>query len=74
MDRDQKQMWRLAGRYSAVGLEFGIAIAVGYFLGDWGDRQLDTAPYLMILGVVVGAGAGMKALLRVARKVNLEKM
>jgi len=74
VDRDQKQMWRLAARYSAVGLEFGIAIAVGYFVGAWLDKELSTTPYLMILFVVLGAAAGMKALLRVAKKVDLEKM
>ena len=74
MDRDQKQMWRLAARYSAVGLEFGVAITIGFFLGDWLDEQAGTKPYLMILFVVLGAAAGMKALLRVAKKVDLEKL
>ena len=74
MDRDQKQMWRLTARYGAVGLEFGIAIALGYFLGAWLDEQAGTTPYLMILFVVLGAAAGMKSLLRVAKKVDLEKM
>ena len=74
MDRDQKQMWRLAARYGAVGIEFGLAIGLGFLIGDWLDREAGTEPYLMILFVVLGAAAGMKALLRIARKVDLEKM
>lgn len=74
MDRDQRAMWRLAARYSAVGLEFGIAIGLGFFVGDWLDREAGTTPWLMVLFVVLGAGAGMKALLRVVRMTDLEKL
>lgn len=67
-------MWRLAARYSAVGLEFGIAVGLGFFIGHWLDEQADSAPWLMVLFVVLGAGAGMKALLRVVRTTDLEKL
>lgn len=74
MDRDQKEMWRLAARFSAVGLELAIAVVLGYFVGRWLDEQAGTEPWLMVLFVVLGSAAGMKALYRVARKTDLEKM
>jgi ATP synthase protein I len=74
LDRDQKEMWRLAARFSAVGLELAIAVVLGYFVGRWLDEQAGTEPWLMVLFVVLGSAAGMKALYRVARKTDLEKM
>ena len=74
MDPDQKQMWKLAGRYGAVGLELGIAVFLGYLLGKWLDEKAGTEPYLMILFVVLGVGAGIKALVRVVRTTDLDKM
>ena len=74
MDRDQKAMWRLAARFSAVGLEISIAVALGFFFGRWLDQEAGTEPWLMLVFVVLGVGAGAKALVRVARKTDLEKL
>lgn len=60
-------MWRQAARLSAVGLELGVSILVGYLLGSWLDRRLHTGPYLMVLGVLLGIAAGFRSLLRAAR-------
>jgi ATP synthase protein I len=67
-------MWKLAGRYGAVGLELGIAVLLGYLLGSWLDKKAGTEPYLMILFVVLGAGAGIRGLIRVVRTTDLDKM
>lgn len=74
MDRDQKEMWRLAARYSAVGLEIAIAIVLGFFVGRWIDGQAGTEPWWMLVFVLLGVGAGVKALVRVVRKTDLEKL
>jgi F0F1-type ATP synthase assembly protein I len=58
-------MWRLAGRYSAVGIEMGAAIAIGTLGGRWLDGKLGTEPYLFWFGFVVGVGAAVRAILRV---------
>ena len=39
IDDDVKGMWRGALRYSAVGMEVGIAIAIGYGVGSWLDEK-----------------------------------
>jgi ATP synthase protein I len=74
MDPDQKQMWKLAGRYSAVGLELGIAVFLGYLLGHWLDEEAGTEPYLMVLFVLLGAAAGFKGLVSIVRKTDLDKL
>lgn len=46
-----------AGQFAGHGLTFVIAILGGLYLGQWLDRKLGTAPWLLIVGVFVGAGA-----------------
>jgi ATP synthase protein I len=46
------------GQLAGHGLTFVIAILGGLYLGQWLDRKLDTAPWLLVIGVFVGAGAG----------------
>ena len=47
---------------SALGLTFVAATLLGLSLGWWLDRKLDTAPWLLLLGLAVGLAAGFKNL------------
>lgn len=67
-DPETKKMWAQVASASAVGLEIAIAIVIGYFGGQYLDRKLETAPWLMWLGFTAGIGAGIKALFRVVRE------
>jgi hypothetical protein len=53
-----------ASRYSYLGLFFGCAITIGFAGGNWLDRRFHTAPWLMLLGVLLGIAASFKELLR----------
>ena len=59
-------------KFSSLGLEMGLAVAVGYFIGHWMDEQFDTAPWLLFLWVIAGVGAAFKAVLRSAREMAKE--
>jgi ATP synthase protein I len=50
--------------FAGVGLQFAGAIVLFLFLGRWADEQLGTAPWLLLIGVFVGAGAGFYSLYR----------
>jgi F0F1-type ATP synthase assembly protein I len=63
-------MWRTAGTTGAVGIEIVLAVLVGYLGGQWLDRHLGTTPWLKWVGLVVGLGAAVKALIRVVRQYN----
>lgn len=74
VDKDQKTMWKLAGRFSAVGLELGIAVFLGWLLGNYLDKAWKTQPYLTIVFVILGAIAGFRGLYRVVRNTDMEKL
>lgn len=50
--------------YLGVGVQFAAAILLFLWLGQWADRKLGTAPWLLLLGVFVGAAAGFYSLYR----------
>lgn len=67
MNPDKRRMWALAGRFSSVGIEMAAALAIGTLGGQWLDEKLDTAPYLLWAGIVVGIGAAVRAIQRAVK-------
>lgn len=51
-----------AGRYLGVGIQFAGSILIFLFLGRWLDGRFGTGPWLLLLGVFVGAAAGFWAI------------
>jgi F0F1-type ATP synthase assembly protein I len=64
---EQQHMWQLAGRYSALGIEMAVAVAMGTLGGAWLDKRFDASPYLLLAGFVVGVGAAVVSLRRTLR-------
>lgn len=70
--KDQADAYRTYIKTSAVGLEVGLSIAVGALLGYFADKYFGSAPYGLLVGVLVGAIAAGKRLWLFAKKY-LEK-
>ncbi|MBZ0273258.1 AtpZ/AtpI family protein [bacterium] len=70
MDPQSKKLLREAGGISAVGLEMGISVAIGFLGGRWLDGKFGTAPTLQILGIFFGLGAAFMAVLKVYKKAR----
>jgi ATP synthase protein I len=51
-------------RYSSLGLEMGIAVAIGYFIGHWLDGKLGTDPWLTLLFLLFGIAAGFRSVIK----------
>lgn len=51
---------------AGMGVQFVVAILLCLFIGKWLDAKLGTAPWLLILGVFVGAAASTIAMYRKA--------
>lgn len=67
-------MWRLAGRYTSVGIEIAAAIGVGAALGVWADRRWGTEPWLFVAGLALGLGTAVRTIMRVVRKTDFNKL
>jgi ATP synthase protein I len=60
------------GVYGTVGLEFGGAVLVGLWLGQWLDKKFHTSPWLLLVGMGFGTAAGIRTLMRAARRASQE--
>ncbi len=59
-----------AASLASVGLEMGVAVFVGWWCGQFLDREFDTTPWLMILFLLLGVAAAFKAIIRTARQAQ----
>jgi F0F1-type ATP synthase assembly protein I len=50
--------------FAGAGVQFVLSILIFLYLGKWLDTKLGTAPWLLMAGVFVGAGAGFYSFYR----------
>lgn len=55
---------------SAAGLELGISVAIGALFGRWLDGRLGTAPWLLIVFLILGLIAGFRGVLRAVARAE----
>ena len=55
---------------SAVGLTFVVAIGLGLALGWKLDQKFGTAPWLLLLGLLIGIAAGFKNLFTLSSRLT----
>jgi F0F1-type ATP synthase assembly protein I len=70
-DRKGRKIYQGA-RMSAVGLEMGVSVLLGYGAGWWVDTKLDSAPWGGIVGITLGFAAGVRSLWRLAQQIDRE--
>lgn len=51
-------------QYAGIGIQLAGSILLFLFLGQWLDRRLGTEPWLLLIGVLVGAAAGFFSMYR----------
>jgi F0F1-type ATP synthase assembly protein I len=54
-------------RLGAAGLELGGSIFVGVLVGFWLDKKYGTAPWLALIGLLLGSAIGFRALFWILR-------
>ncbi|MGF1511535.1 MAG: AtpZ/AtpI family protein [Myxococcota bacterium] len=57
-------------RYSALGIELAVSIIGCLLLGSWADARLGTDPWLTLLGIFVGSGLGLRAVIAAAGEAS----
>jgi F0F1-type ATP synthase assembly protein I len=50
--------------FAGVGFQFAFSIILFLYAGQWLDRKLGTAPWLLIVGVFLGAGLAFYSMYR----------
>jgi F0F1-type ATP synthase assembly protein I len=55
---------------SIVGIQFPVAIALGFFFGRWLDAQLGTHPWLTAVFSLFGIAAGFVNLFRIVAQAG----
>jgi F0F1-type ATP synthase assembly protein I len=59
MKRKTRRWWSSeGGTYLTMGMQLALSVVVFFFLGRWLDGLLETTPWLMIAGLVVGIVGG----------------
>ena len=53
-----------AAAFAGVGFQFAATLVAFYYLGQWLDRRLGTAPAGMLVGVLVGFGIAFYSMYR----------
>ena len=57
-----------AAQYASLGLEMGIAVAIGAGIGYLLDASFGTRPWLLLLFLLFGVAAGFKGMISAARR------
>jgi ATP synthase protein I len=58
------------GKFATLGLEIGAGAFLGAWLGIWIDRKCHSAPWGLVIGMLLGIGSGMYLLIKEAIKAN----
>jgi ATP synthase protein I len=72
----RKHQLRQAGSWldlSIVGIQFPVAIAIGFFWGRWMDHHLGTWPWLTAIFTLFGIVAGFVNLFRITAKAERDE-
>ncbi len=74
VDRRSTRKWVSRGKIwaelSIIGLQFPIAILIGYFAGRWLDVQFGTGPWLTLVFSGFGIAAGFVNLFRISARAT----
>lgn len=69
---DQRQRGRAMGQGMRIAVDLVAGVAFGGFVGYWLDRYLNSAPWLMVIMLILGFTAGMMNVIRTAKRMQAE--
>ena len=61
---------RSVGPLLTAGIQLAVTVVAMFFIGRWLDGKFDTAPWLMIVGGLIGSAGGMVSFIRTALSVG----
>ncbi len=70
MEQDNKKLYRNLARYSAIGLEMGLSVAIGIGIGYYLDRSFNTKPWLTVIFFLIGVVAAFRSLYKLMKDLD----
>ena len=67
---DKEEINRKSGLAYAAAFSLFACVVAGLIFGWLMDRWLGTQPWLLVVGIVIGAGAGLYEFIRTSSKLN----
>lgn len=67
MDENKNRLRQL-GIFMTIPFVLAVPPILGWAIGSWLDKKLDSSPYLMYILVVLGFISGFRELYRIVRK------
>ncbi len=61
---------RAAGPLFGSGIQLAASVVMMFFLGQWLDEKFSTKPWLMLVGVIFGLGAGFYNFFKIVNKID----
>jgi ATP synthase protein I len=68
MKRETRRAWRELAYYSSLGFSVALSIVIGLVAGVYVDRQFDSAPWGLLICLVLGIAAGFRNIGHAIRK------
>jgi ATP synthase protein I len=73
VNKDEQVDWRASTSLASIGIELAASVLIGAFLGNRLDLYFHTKPWLMVVGLFVGAAAGFYSIYKQVAAVSREE-
>lgn len=60
--------WKALSLVSIIGVDLAVCTTIGVWVGRKVDMYFDTAPWLMIVGLFLGMGAGVLSIIVIIKR------
>jgi F0F1-type ATP synthase assembly protein I len=67
-DEERRDEITKIGVYMTIPFVLAVSPILGWWIGSWLDKKLETAPYLMYFGLLFGFVAGFRELYRLIKR------
>jgi len=72
-EKNRKKM-RLIGVYAMIPFVLAVPPVIGWYIGHWLDKKLDTSPILMYVLLVLGFLAGVREFYHIVKKYGNDEI
>jgi ATP synthase protein I len=72
-DLGNRRLLASVGPFLTLGIELALSVVILFFVGQWADEKLHTAPWLMLTGIFIGVTGGLIKFVRTSLEAGREE-